>query len=75
MVDVQKRVIGNMQSARAELSEAIILVDNGDYAKANLALAQVARDIRKAFGGIADCVLNDYGADDDIAPPWWKNDP
>ena len=73
MVDIQKRVIGNMQSARAELSEAIILVDNGDYAKANLALAQAARDIRKSFGGIADCTLNDYEADDeDALPSWWK---
>jgi hypothetical protein len=75
MVDIQKRVIGNIQSARAELSEAITLVDNGDYAKANLALAQAARDIRKSFGGIADCTLNDYEADNDVAPPWWKNDP
>lgn len=73
MTDILKRTRGNMQSARAELSEAIILVDNGNFAKANLALAQAARDIRRAFGGIADCTLNDYGEDDKNAPPpWWE---
>lgn len=73
MTDILKRTTGNMQSARAELSEAITFVDNGDFAKANLALAQAARDIRKAFGGIADCTLNDYEEDRKDSPPsWWE---
>jgi cellobiose-specific phosphotransferase system component IIA len=74
MVDILKRAVGNMQSARAELAEAIRHMENDDYATANLDLMRATKSIRKAFGGVADCFANDFGEDEgeNEQPSWWQ---
>jgi cellobiose-specific phosphotransferase system component IIA len=72
MIDILKRATGNMQSARVELAEAIRFLESEDVAEANLALQRATGDIRKAFGGIADCILADFDKDEGEPPSWWK---
>jgi cellobiose-specific phosphotransferase system component IIA len=73
MVDILRRAIGNMQSARAELAEAIRHMEEDNYAVANLDLMRATKSIRKAFGGVADCFANDFGEDEGEIeePSWW----
>jgi hypothetical protein len=72
VVNILKRATGNMQSARAELATAIRSLENENVGEANLALCRATASIRKAFGGIADCIIADFDKDEGEPPSWWK---